>query len=111
MSGFATRAGLALLAGLWLGGALAQTADEQLLAAQMAFQDASSHVSSAKQVLKSAEDAKKLADGRLADAQAAAQKASADLAAAQSAKSAADSVERQATQALNAAWQRKESGG
>ncbi|KJH69131.1 hypothetical protein A203_07815 [Chromobacterium violaceum] len=102
--------GAPLLAALASGAAWAQSADEQLLAAQMAFQQAQSQQRLLDGKLKAAQDEKALAEQRLAGAQAALDKANAELAAATDAQARAKQGLDQATQTLNQAWQRKESG-
>jgi hypothetical protein len=90
---------------------LAQTVDEQLLAAQMAYQQANNVQEQAAERLKQAQTAKSQADQRLLDAQAAVQRANDELAAAGSADAAAKQQMQQQTQQLNEAWKRKEAGG
>ncbi|MBX9297019.1 hypothetical protein [Chromobacterium vaccinii] len=99
-----------LLAALAAGGAWAQSADEQLLAAQMAFQQAQTQQRQLDGRLKTAQDEKAVAEQRLAGAQAALDKANAELAAATDAQSRGKQALDQATQTLNQAWQRKEGG-
>lgn len=91
--------------------ALAQTVDEQLLAAQMAYQQASNLQEQAEARLKQAQAAKLQADQRLADAQSAVQRAADELSAASSAQAAASQQMQQQAQQLHEAWQRKEAGG
>lgn len=90
---------------------LAQTVDEQLLSAQMAYQQANNLQEQAAERLKQAQAAKLQADQRLADAQAAVQRATEELAAAGTADSVAKQQMQQQTQQLNEAWKRKEAGG
>jgi len=90
---------------------LAQTVDEQLLSAQMAYQQANNQQEQEAERLKQAQAAKQQADQRLLDAQNAVQKATDELAAATSADAAAKQQMQQQTQQLNEAWKRKEAGG
>ncbi|WP_199053275.1 hypothetical protein [Aquitalea sp. ASV15] len=100
---------------LWLATmalpALAQTLDEQLLAAQMAYQQANNLQEQAQARLTQAQAAKQQADQRLADAQMAAQRAAEELSAATAANTAASEQLQQHTRQLQEAWQRKEAGG
>jgi len=105
-----TRYGFLLLATVPLL-ALAQTADEQLLSAQMAFQQAKSQQQQADDKLQQAQAAKSLADQQLADAQHKAQQAQDDLNAATAIQKATTQLFQQQTQQLQDAWKRKESGG
>ena len=86
----------------------AQAADEQLLAAQMAYQQGSAQLSQVVEKRIQAESSKTTADQRLADAQAAQQKATTDLATAQAMEAAAKKTMDQLTTDLNAAWKRKQ---
>lgn len=90
---------------------LAQTVDEQLLAAQMAYQQANNLQEQAQARLTQAQASKQQADQRLADAQMAAQRAVEELSAATAAQSAASEQLQQQTRQLKEAWQRKEGGG
>ncbi|WP_287880407.1 hypothetical protein [Aquitalea sp.] len=90
---------------------LAQTIDEQLLSAQMAYQQANNMQEQAAERLKQAQAAKLQADQRLADAQAAVQRATDELAAAGSADAAAKQQMQQQTKQLDEAWKRKDAGG
>jgi chromosome segregation ATPase len=86
----------------------AQTADEQLLSAQMAYQQGDAQLSQASGREKQAEQDKAMADARLLDAQAAVQKSAADLATAKSALDSAKQQMEQLSQALREAWKRKD---
>ncbi|MBK0414818.1 hypothetical protein [Chromobacterium haemolyticum] len=89
---------------------LAQTADEQLLAAQMYYQQVRGTQQKADARLAQAESDKVKAEQRLAEAQAGLSGANAELEAAKSAQAAAAQISEAATKALNEAWQRKDSG-
>jgi len=91
--------------------ALAQTADEQLLAAQISYQQANNLQEQAAARLKQAQEAKLQADQRLADAQHAVQQANEELSAATTGQASAEQRMQQQTQLLNEAWKRKEAGG
>lgn len=102
---------VAALAGLLLSmPALAQTADEQLLAAQMYYQQVRGAQQKADARLTQAETDKAKAEQRLADAQAGLSGANTELEAAKTAQAAAAQASEAATKALNEAWQRKEGG-
>lgn len=88
----------------------AQTVDEQLLSAQMAYQQGDAQLNLATQRAKQAEEAKKLADARLIDAQRAVQKSDAELAQAKAAQDAAKQLMDQLSNNLSEAWKRKDSG-
>ena len=88
----------------------AQTVDEQLLSAQMAYQQGDAQLSLATQHMKQAEEAKKLADGRLIDAQRAVQKSDAELAQAKAAQDSAKQLMDQLSNSLSEAWKRKDGG-
>src|SRR5574343_1343143 len=82
--------------------------DAQLLAAQMAYQEAHGKQEQPRRQLQQAGDELKLAEKRLADAQQALQQAQQQQAQAVADKQAADTAMQQATQRLKEAWQQKE---
>lgn len=90
--------------------AVAQTADEQLLAAQMYYQQVRGAQQKADARLTQAESDKLKAEQRLSEAQAGLSGATAELEAAKSAQAAAAQTSEAATKALNEAWQRKDGG-
>jgi len=87
----------------------AQTVDEQLLAAQIAYQQGNTQLSRADAALQQAQQAKKAADARLVDAQNAVQQSDAALTAAIAAQAAAKQSMDQLSGNLSSAWQRKDS--
>jgi hypothetical protein len=90
------------------GMALAQTADEALLAAQLNFQRAKASIDEADKKLQLATQAHTLAEQRLLDAQRMLQQASQDLQQAQLGRQTADTDLLEATERLNQAWRRKQ---
>ncbi|BEV72415.1 MULTISPECIES: hypothetical protein [unclassified Paludibacterium] len=91
-------------------GAVAQSVDEQLLAAQMAYQQGDAQLTQATNRRVQAESAKQLADQRLLDAQAAVERSNAELAAAKAAEDAAKQTMDTLTSSLSEAWKRKDAG-
>ncbi|MDF0605640.1 hypothetical protein HZU77_008245 [Neisseriaceae bacterium TC5R-5] len=89
---------------------LAQTADEQLLAAQMYYQQIGGQQQDADARVSKAQEAKAQAQQRLADAQQILERANGELSTAQAAQQQAQQAAQAAVQALNEAWRRKESG-
>ncbi|WP_293766040.1 hypothetical protein [uncultured Aquitalea sp.] len=90
--------------------ALAQSPDEQLLSAQMAFQQANGQKAQLDDRVKRATEAKARAEQRLLDAQNAMQQANNEFNAAAAAQASAQQILQQATTALNDAWKRKDGG-
>jgi hypothetical protein len=90
---------------------LAQTVDEQLLSAQMAYQQANNQQEQAAERLKQAQVAKQQADQRLLDAQNAVQKAQMSWLRPAVPTWLPRQQMQQQTQQLNEAWKRKEAGG
>lgn len=90
--------------------AVAQTVDEQLLAAQMAYQQGDAQLTQATARRARAEADKKAADQRLLDAQAAVKRADAELEIARSQEGAAKQTMDQLSGALSEAWKRKDQG-
>jgi septal ring factor EnvC (AmiA/AmiB activator) len=88
--------------------ARADTPDEALLAAQMAYQQGNDQLAQSADRLKRASDAKQLADKRLADAQTAAADSANELAAAQAANARAREIMQKLGTDLDDAWKRKD---
>ncbi|NDV11436.1 hypothetical protein [Crenobacter caeni] len=81
---------------------------QDLLSAQMVYQQADSQHSASQKRLAAAQEARRMAEARVIDAQALLQKADGELAAAQGAAAASDAALKDAATRLDAAWQAKQ---
>lgn len=89
-------------------GVHAQTVDEQLLAAQMAYQQANNQVAAALDKLRLVQEEKRRTDQRLSDVQVAAKQSTSQLADAESRLEAARATLFQVSEQLAKAWALKE---